>query len=176
MAKPKKKTVKKTTRKSSRTTKSNGVTGGSGKAGSPDRCDWIVNQGLIEDCYCNLIKESGRVPTATRIAELTGLHRETVGKHLKQFDFGRVRRRLGIALNIALGRAIENATQKGAFFKDIELLFKIGGELVDKIEHGGQVDFRSYREKLSNDDGEQGDDFERAKKLSQILVYENFIE
>ena len=174
MAIRKKKTKKKTTRKRTDLKKSGVKAKTSGKD-TPDRCDWIHNQAIIEQAYFEINRETGRVPTATAIAERTGLRRETVGAHLKKFDFSRVRRRLGVALNIALGRAIENAGKPNAFFKDIELLYKIGGELVEKVEHGGRIDFRSLKEKLS-DGSEGGDtDFERAKKLSQILISENLI-
>jgi len=172
MAVTKKRANKKSSQKSATSKGSAGRKGSSGKNGDPDRCDWVGNQSLIESKYYEHLEKLSKIPTTTWLARETGLDRKTISKHLKTFDFARVRRRMGLLLKLTLDKfASATVKEKKPFFKDVELLFKIANQLTEKVEVTGRIDFRSYKDKLNN----ANDDFERAKRLSEILVSQNLI-
>ena len=47
---------------------------------------WENNHYIITDAISLLIEESGRMPTRTQISTKTGLSRQTIGKHLKEYS------------------------------------------------------------------------------------------
>ena len=61
------------------------------KVDKPRRKDWIENQNRLEEAYGRYIKENeGRSPSLVKLAEITGISREKVSKHLKELDLSSV--------------------------------------------------------------------------------------
>lgn len=82
------------------------------------RQDWEDNHRRISQAVLSHYRSSHKTPTQAEIAKLTGLSRETVGKHLREMDFDKLfdRNRAMMALHSdVLMMAVINSAIKGSF-------------------------------------------------------------
>ena len=57
---------------------------------SAKRTDWEANHIIIYDAYVKAFNDRGRPPIQSEIAEVTGLHRDTVAAHLKSSSLSKL--------------------------------------------------------------------------------------
>ena len=129
------------------------------KASKPKRLDWEENQELIEAKYIEIFQQRKKPPSKTELAEILGISRPTVSRHLEKLD---IKKLVGSNTTKLLANMILQALAMGATKGDVK-----AAELYFKIVYGSDqnisVDVTTKGEKIPA--GKAGDTF-------QILIPE----
>ena len=135
-----------------------------------ERSDWHRNHELILYHVYYYIKEHRRFPSAQKLQDMTGIHRKTIERHLKDYDQTRRKDKFKIALEGLVAKLIDAAMTSGDK-ASIELAFKYVDNWSERLslEHSGRIDFRTAREKID----ESKDNFERTRNFVNYLVLQN---
>lgn len=135
-----------------------------------ERPDWTRHHELILYYTSLYIKKHLTFPSMAKLAELTGLNRETVSKHLRTYDQERRKKKYQVVLEQVVAKLAKDFQERGDA-RNAELLLKYVGNWRDpySIEHSGQVDFRTAKERVN----ESSDDTNRVRNFVTYLNVQN---
>ncbi len=135
-----------------------------------ERADWQRNHELILYHSTRYLCKHLRFPSCVKLQELTGIHKETVSRHLKDYDQERRKNKYMVNLDAVTARLAKDVIETGDKAK-AELLFKYVANWSERLslEHSGRVDFRSAREAID----ESKDNFDKTKNFVRYLSLQN---
>ena len=131
------------------------------------RVDWEINNRRISDAIFKYYKDNKKEPTNAEIAKLSGLSENTVSKHMKEIDFGKIflsqRRRMS-TLSGPLFMSIYNSALKGNA-KAQELMMQLVFEWAKpmQLQHTGK-DGESLTEMFKRLERQADDVIDRANR------------
>ena len=135
-----------------------------------ERADWLRNHELILYHSTKYLCEHLRFPSSVKLQELTGIHKETVKRHLKDYDQERRKKKYSVNLDAVTARLIKDVIETGDKGK-AELLFKYVANWSERLslEHSGRIDYRTARDKVD----ESKDNFEKTRSFVKLLSLQN---
>jgi len=118
------------------------------KQNTPTRQDWENNHWLIYDAYLQEFKQTQKPPTQTRLAELTGLNRQTIANHLRDTTLPDLIPSVKMRTMRVLHGLAKRAEQ--GFASEVKLWMQIveGWRETMGIEHSGEIGITEARQKL----------------------------
>lgn len=135
-----------------------------------ERPDWHRNHELILYHSTKYVCDHLRFPSCRIISGLTGIHEETVRRHLKDYDQERRKNKYTVNLDAVTARLVKDVIKTGDKGK-AELLFKYVANWSERLslEHSGRIDFRTARERVD----ESKDNFEKTRSFVKLLAIQN---
>jgi hypothetical protein len=139
-----------------------------GKKG--ERPDWQRTHELVLFHSTKYLCKHLRFPSCRTLAELTGLHKDTCNRHIRDYDQERRKNKYSINLDAVTARLIKDVIETGDKGK-AELLYKYVANWSERLslEHSGRVDFRTARDKID----ESKDNFDKTKAFVRYLSIQN---
>ncbi|WP_395043655.1 hypothetical protein [Flavobacterium sp.] len=98
---------------------------------------WDSNHARIKSTIENLLEERGSMPTITELASITSLSRQTISKHLEQFEMGEYLKEEMQMFNIMFSNLMVALYQSG---KEGNInAIKLFAEILEKRNSGGNT-------------------------------------
>ena len=146
----------------------------------PDKNDnefqWEQNHIKIGGAIVEHVKQFGSVPSKTHIARITGLSRETVYSHLKDFAENPLSHNPLETLNAVTEHLIANvlrkAVEKGRFLQAMRLYLELAKTFINPIQPKQQNNYVQINKTIINQQIIQQLKPEQLERIEQIIAIE----